>query len=41
MGAAMESVIEIKNLSLTFTRDGEQTEVLHKLDLSVAQSEPR
>jgi ABC-type taurine transport system ATPase subunit len=35
----MESVIEIKGLSLTFTRDGEQTEVLHKLDLSVARGE--
>lgn len=39
MGAALESVIEIKSLSLTFTRDGEQTEVLHKLDLSVGRGE--
>ena len=39
MGAALESVIEIKGLSLTFTRDGEQTEVLHKLDLSVKRGE--
>jgi NitT/TauT family transport system ATP-binding protein len=39
MGAAVESVIEIKGLSLTFTRDGEQTEVLHKLDLSVKRGE--
>jgi NitT/TauT family transport system ATP-binding protein len=39
MGAALESVIEIKGLSLTFTRDGEQNEVLHKLDLSVQRGE--
>lgn len=44
MGAALESVIdktviEIRGLSLTFTRDGEQTEVLRKLDLSVARGE--
>lgn len=39
MGAALESVIDIKELSLTFTRDGEATEVLHKLDLSVAPGE--
>ncbi|MDR6874282.1 NitT/TauT family transport system ATP-binding protein [Bosea sp. BE125] len=35
----MESVIDIKALSLTFTRDGEATEVLRKLDLSVARGE--
>ncbi|MGO4674363.1 ABC transporter ATP-binding protein [Bosea sp. 2YAB26] len=35
----MESVIDIKALSLTFTRDGEATEVLHKLDLQVARGE--
>ncbi|POR46091.1 ABC transporter ATP-binding protein [Bosea psychrotolerans] len=35
----MESVIDIKALSLTFTRNGEATEVLHKLDLSVARGE--
>ncbi|CAI0347728.1 Uncharacterized ABC transporter ATP-binding protein MJ0412 [Hyphomicrobiales bacterium] len=35
----MESVIEIRGLSLTFTRDGEETEVLHKLDLSVGRGE--
>lgn len=35
----MESVIDIKGLSLTFTRDGETTEVLRKLDLSVARGE--
>ena len=39
MGAALESVIEIRGLSLTFTRDGEQTEVLRKLDLDVARGE--
>jgi len=39
MGAALESVIDIKELSLTFTRDGEATEVLRKLDLSVARGE--
>jgi NitT/TauT family transport system ATP-binding protein len=44
MGAALESVtdkpvIEIRGLSLTFTRDGEATEVLQKLDLSVARGE--
>ncbi|MBD3845273.1 ABC transporter ATP-binding protein [Bosea sp. SSUT16] len=44
MGAALESVIEksvieIKSLSLTFTRDGEQTEVLRKLDLKVGRGE--
>ena len=39
MGAALESVIDIKGLSLTFTRDGEATEVLHKLDLQVARGE--
>ena len=39
MGAALESVIEINELSLTFTRDGEETEVLHKLDLSVGRGE--
>ncbi|MFC5420999.1 ABC transporter ATP-binding protein [Bosea eneae] len=39
MGAALESVIDIKELSLTFTRDGEATEVLHKLNLSVARGE--
>ncbi|KFC72842.1 ABC transporter ATP-binding protein [Bosea sp. LC85] len=35
----MESVIDVKALSLTFTRDGEATEVLHKLDLQVARGE--
>ena len=35
----MESVIDIRGLSLTFTRDGEATEVLHKLDLSIARGE--
>lgn len=35
----MESVIDIRGLSLTFTRDGEQTEVLRKLDLSVGRGE--
>ena len=44
MGAALESVIEksaieIRGLSLTFTRDGEETEVLRKLDLSVGRGE--
>ena len=39
MGAALESVIDIKGLSLTFTRDGEDTEVLRKLDLSVGRGE--
>jgi ABC-type lipoprotein export system ATPase subunit len=44
MGAAMESVIEnnvieIRGLSLTFSRDGEQTEVLRKLDLKVTRGE--
>ena len=39
MGAALESVIDIKGLSLTFTRDGEETEVLRKLDLSVGRGE--
>jgi NitT/TauT family transport system ATP-binding protein len=44
MGAALESVIdkpviEIRGLSLTFTRDGEATEVLRQLDLSVARGE--
>ncbi len=39
MGAALESVIDIKGLSLTFTRDGEATEVLRKLDLQVARGE--
>ena len=34
-----KTVIEIRGLSLTFTRDGEATEVLHKLDLSVARGE--
>ena len=32
-------MIEIKSLSLTFTRDGEKTEVLRKLDLSVGRGE--
>ncbi|WP_454515835.1 ATP-binding cassette domain-containing protein, partial [Bosea thiooxidans] len=32
-------MIEIRGLSLTFTRDGEETEVLHKLDLSVGRGE--
>ncbi|MGF7053359.1 NitT/TauT family transport system ATP-binding protein [Bosea sp. OAE752] len=32
-------MIEIKSLSLTFTRDGEQTEVLRKLDLKVGRGE--
>ena len=35
----MESVIEIRGLSLTFTRDGEKTEVLHKLSLDVRRGE--
>lgn len=49
MGAALESVIDkpvienpviqILGLSLTFTRDGEATEVLRQLDLSVARGE--
>ena len=39
MGAALESVIEIKGLSLTFKRDGEDTEVLRKLDLNVGRGE--
>ncbi len=39
MGTALESVIDIKGLSLTFTRDGEDTEVLRKLDLSVGRGE--
>ena len=34
-----KTVIEIRGLSLTFTRDGEATEVLHRLDLSVARGE--
>ncbi|WP_291825600.1 ATP-binding cassette domain-containing protein, partial [Bosea sp. (in: a-proteobacteria)] len=32
-------VIQILGLSLTFTRDGEATEVLRQLDLSVARGE--
>ncbi|MFY8153860.1 MAG: ABC transporter ATP-binding protein, partial [Hyphomicrobiales bacterium] len=32
-------VIQIRGLSLTFTRDGEATEVLRQLDLSVARGE--
>ena len=32
----MESVIDIQALGLTFTRDGQQTEVLKDLDLSIA-----
>jgi NitT/TauT family transport system ATP-binding protein len=39
MGAALESVIDIRKLSLTFTRDGEETEVLRQLDLSVGRGE--
>ncbi|MCT4494242.1 ABC transporter ATP-binding protein [Bosea minatitlanensis] len=39
MGAALESVIDIKGLSLTFTRDGEETQVLRKLDLEVGRGE--
>jgi NitT/TauT family transport system ATP-binding protein len=35
----MESVIAIRGLSLTFTRDGEQTEVLRRLDLEIARGE--
>jgi NitT/TauT family transport system ATP-binding protein len=35
MGAAMESVIDIEGLSLTFERDGQRNEVLRGLDLSV------
>ncbi len=35
----MESVIDIRALSLIFTRDGEQTEVLSQLDLSVGRGE--
>lgn len=35
----MESVISIRGLSLTFSRDGEETEVLRKLDLDVARGE--
>ncbi|WP_439495090.1 ABC transporter ATP-binding protein [Bosea sp. (in: a-proteobacteria)] len=35
----MESVIDIRQLSLTFTRDGQATEVLHELDLQVARGE--
>jgi NitT/TauT family transport system ATP-binding protein len=34
-----KSAIEIRGLSLTFSRDGEQTEVLRKLDLEVARGE--
>lgn len=33
----MESVIDIKGLSLTFERDGRRTEVLDRLDLSIAR----
>ncbi|MDP3319580.1 MAG: ATP-binding cassette domain-containing protein, partial [Bosea sp. (in: a-proteobacteria)] len=32
-------VIQILGLSLTFTRDGEATQVLRQLDLSVARGE--
>ena len=35
MGAALESVIDIAGLSLTFARDGQRNEVLRGLDLSV------
>ncbi|MFN3672566.1 MAG: ABC transporter ATP-binding protein [Bosea sp. (in: a-proteobacteria)] len=35
----MESVIEIEGLSLSFTRDGEPTEVLRRLDLRVGRGE--
>lgn len=35
----MESVIDIRALSLIFTRDGEQTEVLSQLDLTVGRGE--
>jgi NitT/TauT family transport system ATP-binding protein len=34
-----KSVIEIRGLSLTFSRDGEETEVLRQLDLEVARGE--
>ncbi len=34
-----KNVIEIRGLSLTFSRDGEETEVLRKLDLEVARGE--
>jgi sulfonate transport system ATP-binding protein len=36
MGAAMEAMISLRGVGLTFTRDGERTEVLRDLDLDVA-----
>jgi NitT/TauT family transport system ATP-binding protein len=39
MASAMESVIEIDNLSLAFTRDGQTTTVLDRLTLNVARGE--
>jgi NitT/TauT family transport system ATP-binding protein len=35
MAAAMESVIDIEGLSLTFERDGQRTQVLRGLDLNI------
>jgi NitT/TauT family transport system ATP-binding protein len=36
MGAAMEAIISLRGIGLTFERNGERTEVLHDLDLDVA-----
>jgi len=37
MGAAMESVIDIRGLGLAFEREGRRTEVLRGLDLTIAR----